>query len=683
MNRSILFFFLLILPFFLASRSPAAEPKDEDTLKPVYVTSTRLKDVEEKASRISHKVVVIDSKDIQRLGAKTVQEVLQYQSGVVLYDLIGNEFQSTVDLRGFNGQPVPATTVFVDGVRVNEPDFNTINFDLIPIEDIDKIEIHYGPGPLFGRNSLAGVINIKTKRGKRDKPRFVAEVGGGSYGRQKYRFNTYGPLPIPDFDYYFGFTRELSDGYRESSGGRITRILTKLGYRLGSSTDVTLTYTRINDKLKQAGSSPQSALRLRRKENITPGDFSDGDLDLVLLNIRQELSSGFSLVGNGFYRDHARHSFVVGLSSVSDGRFRFNQGGGTLQLDHSGQILKRKNTMSLGVEYNKNRFSNRSDGAFSGFPFSARTYAREDVVGIYLIDIFDLFEFLSVTGGFRYDWDRIDFMDKLTPAQNFNKTFQRVSPTAGVAYNPFPNLGFYFNYSEGFRAPTIAEFPAFDPPFFTPTVADLDPVKSRNFEVGVRGNLGSWLEGSLAFFYMPVRDEILFVLTDPATFAGRNANISRSLRKGIEMTLKSRYEDIIDAFLNYSYTKATFETDVLLFSGQVKKGDEFPLVPHHRVSAGVNLFPVKGLTLSLMGSYVGSQYLLNDEPNNSKKLDGYIVLNSKLSYDWKNITAYVVVNNLTNEKYSTFGILGGFPIEPFLIPGSATTFFTGLIIRYN
>lgn len=682
MKRTI-FFPFLFLPVLLASGSHAAEPQNEDTLQPVYVTSTRLKDVEERASRVSRKVIVIDSEDIQRLGAKTVQEILQYQSGVVLYDQIGNEFQSTVDLRGFNGQPVPATTVFVDGVRVNEPDFNTINFDLIPIEDIDKIELHYGPGPLFGRNSLAGVINIRTKREQRDEPHFEAEIAGGSYDRQKYHFKTYGLLPLPNFDYYLGVTRELSGGYRDSSGGRITRLLTKMGYSLGSSTDVTLSYTRVNDRLKQAGSLPESTLRVRRKTNITPGDFSDGDLHMVSLNIRQELPAGLSLAVNGFYRDHERESFVNGLSSISDGRFDFTQGGGTFQFNHDGRIFTRRNTMNLGFEYNRNRFSNRTDGSFSGFPFSARTSTKENVVGIYFVDIFDLFESLSVTGGLRYDRDHINFTDKLTPAQDFRKIFTRVSPTAGIAYNPFPNLGFYFNYSEGFRAPTVAEFPAFDPPTFSPTVADLDPVKSRNFEVGVRGNLGSWLEGSLAFFYMPVRDEILFVVTDPATFAGRNANISRSLRKGIELTLKSRYGEMIDGFLNYSYTKATFETDVLLFSGQVKKGDEFPLVPHHRFSAGVNLFPVKGLTLSLMGSYVGSQYLLSDEPNNSKKLDGYIVLNSKVSYDWKNITAYVAVNNLTNEKYSTFGILGGGAIEPFLIPGSATTFFAGAIIRYN
>ena len=133
------FLFLLFFLFFFFEL-PAAEPP-EATLPPVLVNSTRLRDVEEPIAQVTGKVIVVTAEEIDKLGATTVQEVLQYQTGIVLYDALGNEFQQTVDMRGFNAQPVTATSVFVDGVRVNEPDCNTINFDLIPIEDIERIEI--------------------------------------------------------------------------------------------------------------------------------------------------------------------------------------------------------------------------------------------------------------------------------------------------------------------------------------------------------------------------------------------------------------------------------------------------------------------------------------------------------------------------------------------------------------
>ncbi len=250
-----------------------------------------------------------------------MQEVLQYQTGIVLFDAVGNEFQQTVDMRGFNAQPVTATSVFVDGVRVNEPDFNTINFDLIPIEDIERIEILPGTATVFGRNALAGVINITTKRGRKDRPHLGFGIGGGSYGRQRYSFNTDGPLPmIPNFDYYFGVTREMTYGFREEfnsrhAGAGITRLLAKLGYRLGDCTDASIAYTRVLDSISQAGSLPASRLRVDRNDNLTPGDQSQSNLHQVALNLKQKLPAGFSVALNGFFRRNDLELFTRGLSS--------------------------------------------------------------------------------------------------------------------------------------------------------------------------------------------------------------------------------------------------------------------------------------------------------------------------------------------------------------------------------
>ena len=669
--------FLFFISVLLSTFAYAAEPSQEESLPSVVVISTRLQDVEEEASKVPGKVIVITAEEIQRLGAKTVQEVLQYQTGVVLYDQIGNEFQPTIDFRGFNGQPVPATAVFLDGVRVNEPDFNSTNFDLIPIEDIERIEIMPGTATVFGRNALGGVINIRTKRGRKDKPHVGLEIGGGSYGRQKYSFTSDGPLPLDKFDYYVGTTRELTDGFREASGGRITRIFGKLGFRYEDKTDATLSYTHVEDHLKQAGSLPASRLRRDYNDNLTPGDFSNSNLHLVALNVRQKLSAGFSLALNGFVRMNDQESFVRGLSSVSTLLTETTSGGTTIQATHDGVILGRKNLLSLGAEYTRNRFDIVNSGLFfPAFSFLTRQSTKEDVAGAYLTDSFTLFDSLVLSGGVRYDWDRYDFTDKIDPALSGGKIFRRVSPKAGLVFTPVKDLSFSFNYSAGVRMPTVSEIFAQGPFVSNP---DLVPMTSRNFELGAKGKIADWLEASLALFYMPVKDEILFVITDPVNFFGRNENISSTLRKGIELSLKGRYRKWFDAFLNYTVTKATFETDVLLSSGQVKKGDELPMVPRHRVGLGINLHPVEDLTISILGSYVGRQFFLNDEPNRFTKLEDYFVLGSRVSYRWKDLTGYLMVNNLTNQKYSTSGIKVA---QPFVVPAPRINLFAGLIYRY-
>ena len=677
------FLFIGVLLFvFFTSTIHGAEPPREDTLDPVVVTDTRLRDIEQPASRVPGKVIVVTADEIQKLGAKTVQEVLQYQTGIVLYDSVGNEFQQTIDLRGFNGQPVPATSVFVDGVRINEPDFNTINFDLIPIEDIDRIEILPGTATVFGRNALGGVINITTKRGRKDKVHFGLDTGGGSFGRQRHSFNTDGPLPISNFDYYFGVTRELTNGYREEFGSRhagatITRLLAKLGYRLGDNTDGSLAYTRVLDNISQAGSLPASLLRVDRNFNITPGDQSQSNLHQVALNLKQKLPAGFSVALNGFFRRNDIELFNSGLSSESTLNTETRSGGTTVQASHEGAILSKKNLLTLGFEYARNNFDSANSGIFlPSFTFRNMRSTKEDVAGIFLTDSFHLFEWLAIHGGLRYDWDRLDFTDEIDPTLSGRKTYRRVSPKAGLVYTPIKNLSVSFSYSEGVRIPTVDELFAQGPFGSNP---DLKAMTSRNFELGAKAQLQDWLDASLALFYTPVRDEILFIVTDPIFFFGRNENISRTLRRGIELSLKARYQKWLDVFVNYTAMKATFETDVLLFSGQVRKGDELPLVPRHRVGVGVNSYPIEGLIVSLFGNYVGSQFMQSDEPNQAKKVADYFVLNSRIAYQWKQWTGYVNFNNLTNRRYSTSGILVN---EPFRVPAPGFNVFAGLSFRY-
>ena len=678
--------FLLLLYFSSSLEAPAAEPQ-EATLPPVFVSSTRLPDVAEPTTQVPGKAIVITSEDIEKVGAKTVQEVLQYQTGVVLFDAVGNEFQQTVDLRGFNAQPVTATSVFVDGVRVNEPDFNSINFNLIPIEDIERIEILPGTATVFGRNALGGVINITTKRGRSDRTRFGVDMGGGSYARQRYTLSADGPLPmLSNFDYYLGTTRELTDGFREETdsrhtGARITRILAKLGYRLGNSTDASLAYTRVLDKISQAGSLPASRLRVDRNDNITPGDFTRDNLHQVAFNLKQKLPAGFSAALNGFFRRSDIELFNRGLGNESTLKTETNSGGATIQATHEGAILSKKNLLTMGFEYARNNFDADNEGIFfPAFTFRNQRSTKEDVVGVFFTDSFHLFDSLIFNAGLRYDWDQLDFTQTdptgINPPIRGNTSYKRVSPKAGIVYTPVKNLSFSFSYSEGMRVPTVDELFAQGPFGSNP---DLKAMTSRNFELGAKARWQDWLDASLALFYTPVRDEILFIVTDPISFFGRNENISRTLRRGIELSLKARYQKWLDAFINYTAMKATFETDVLLFSGQVRKGDELPLVPNHRVSVGINTYPLEGLTVSLLGNYVGEQFMNRDEPNRAKKVADYFVLNSRLAYQWKQWTGYINFNNMTNRKYSTSGIL---VTEPFRVPAPGFNVFAGMSFRY-
>src|SRR5207247_6184830 len=148
-------------------------------------------------------VQAISRDEIRQSGALTLQDLLKRLPGVTLNDEQGNAFQGGLQLRGFQVTPVTGVpqgvSVFVDGVRVNEPTVEEVNFDLIPLDDVERIELIRGPSAVFGRNTLGGSLNIVTRRGG-ERSEIVADAEGGSFGRQKYRASVGGSGG--PFDYY-------------------------------------------------------------------------------------------------------------------------------------------------------------------------------------------------------------------------------------------------------------------------------------------------------------------------------------------------------------------------------------------------------------------------------------------------------------------------------------------------
>jgi iron complex outermembrane receptor protein len=692
---------------------PARASSTEDRpieMKDVIISSTRLPDAPVDARTLPTKATVITAEDIRRAGVKTVQEAIQWATGIVFYDQVGNNFQQTIDLRGFNGQPVPSTSVFVDGQRINEPDFNTVNFDLIPFETIERIEILPGTAAIYGKNALGGVINIITKRGG-DQHQVTGETLFGSFSRQRYTINASGP--VGKLDYYSNFSRETEQGFRDDASARISRYYGRLGYRPTEHTDVTLSYTYVNDKLFQAGSLPISIADVNPKANFTPGDFFASETNVLRMTARQTLPLGFSLNVNGSYRHLNQQQFTAsqpffpgGDLPISNNNVHTESWAGTFQAMHDGTPLGHQNSLVLGVEVGTNQFANDFFSQAGSFTSTSKRVTNEDILGLYAQDRFHLLSNLILTAGVRYDHDQIGFISNTSPADNNARIFHRTNPRAGLTYLITPQTSAYFNYSQGFRVPTFLELFALGPFGSNP---NLKPVTSRNYEVGVKSQVGDWSEISLALFRIDVDNEILLVCGEPftcgvTTFA-TNQNIPKSRRQGFEATVKARYKDLIDGIVNYTYTQATIESDLTLnpfffdafgstpYIEQVKKGSTFPQVPKNRLSVTTNYHPAHGWTLSLIGLYVSTQFLINDEQNTRPRLPGYFVLNSRAAYERPvpggRMTGFLMFNNMLNQNYFTSGVVsannltGGGAVENFVVPAPGLAVYGGLTYRFE
>jgi outer membrane receptor protein involved in Fe transport len=672
---------LLLLALFFGPAIGAAQAPpvsgQELVLDEIVVTATRLPDLIQDLRRVPGQVHVITSRTIEQQNIRSVQEALRQIPSIVTYDSVGNTLQPTVDMRGFNAQPASGVSVFVDGVRINDPDSNLVNLDLVPVQDVERIEVLPGSTAVFGANAMGGVINIITKRGGRV-PQTTAEAAWGSYNHYRLRAATSGPAgPL---DYYLSTTWDRESGYRDFSDGRLSSATGKLGYRPLPTTDLSLTYGYVNDRLEQAGTLGLADLQRNRQANISPTDFSATEQSALTFQGRQGLPAGFSLAGTGFYRQTSRDLQTVGLTTSGRTTTDTDSGGGILQLSHDGRFWGRRNSVALGAEVRRSDVETASTSTFG----PSRRRIDEEVYGLYAEEALDILPSLTLTGAVRYDVTRYDFEDQIVQANSGDRTFNRLTPRAGVTYTPWGSLTLYGNYGEGFRAPTTDELFSFG----VTSNPDLAAVKSRTYEAGLRLRPGRWGEMSVAYFLTDVRDDIVF-LPDPTglTF-GRNENAPKSRRQGVEIGARLRPHDRVDLQASYSYTDARYRSQTVLFGTTINPGDRVPLVPLHRAYGRLAVRPVDGLELSLDGQYVGRQTLVNNEASQAAfRLQDFFVMNARASYAWRSVTLFLHGLNLTDARYETYGI---FAFDPrtfdnavFVMPAPGISVLGGVRVKFE
>src|SRR5438105_10365478 len=151
------------------AQQPDSTLKDTAALAPVVVTGVRLPTVRELARGLAGRTATLDVQALDARGVRSLADALEQLPGVTTSDELGATAQLDVSLRGFQVSPViglpQGVTVYVDGVRANEPDAHEVNFDLLPLEDVERVDVVYGPSVLLGRNALGAAVNLVTRRG--------------------------------------------------------------------------------------------------------------------------------------------------------------------------------------------------------------------------------------------------------------------------------------------------------------------------------------------------------------------------------------------------------------------------------------------------------------------------------------------------------------------------------------
>ncbi|MBA3445845.1 MAG: TonB-dependent receptor [Gemmatimonadales bacterium] len=654
-------------------------------------------------SGIPARISTVTGEAIDAWEPRLLADALATQAGISLYDDLGSPFKLNLSSRGFSAGPVvglpPGISVFLDGVRQNEPDAAEVNFDLLPMEHVQRVELLSGSGSLLGPNSLGGAINLITRRGTGPLDAEI-EASGGSYGAYSAEASV-GGLSGGGWDYYVAGGYENEDGWREATGAENLNAFVNLGRR-GPRRGISLQAFGAESRAETAGSLPESLFDVSPRRNFTTGDFED-------LNQLQASVSGYTPLGNsrGAFTAYARRTRAerFNVNQAPDNNVRSFTANGSLggNLDWRWTTPRRNGSFSLrlGADGASNSVhiqlieENPADPADQTLNTDVRSPSY-DLAGYTLADL--RIDNVTFSGGFRYDYIRIPFEDVLDPAADTSNSFSRLSPRGGVSLQLGTGASVYGSVGQSFRAPAVLELACADEtaacplPFALGDDPPLDPVVATTVEIGgqvVRG--AAILNASL--YRTNVRDDISFIQSETAVFEGFFENIGATRREGVEVALQLIPSGQLSLYANYAYTRATFRTAAEIFSiraddgfvaaplsgeNNVQPGDRLPLVPDHQIKfGGLWSLPV-GLQFGADLRYIGEQWLRGDEANETTRLDGYIVANLRAGFSRANWELSAVVANAFDSHAAIFGTFnenrqtGG--LERFLTPMNARSF---------
>ena len=257
--------------------------------------------------RIPTMVSIIGLTELSERGASSIADTLQERFGsVTLESATGNPIQPTLRFRGFNASPLlglpQGVAVYQNGVRINEPFGDIVQFDLIPQFAMASAQLIAGADPIFGLNALGGALVLRLKNGFETNG-FRGEVLGGSFKRLSGTGEfgaTRGPWAI-----YLGATRFDEAGWRTASDSAVTQSVVNLWYRQ-KRVDGGISFTYADSTLNGNGPVPVELLDIDRSAVFTFPDTTENRLAFGQGRFNVALSSKWVLQVNGFYRDLKR-----------------------------------------------------------------------------------------------------------------------------------------------------------------------------------------------------------------------------------------------------------------------------------------------------------------------------------------------------------------------------------------
>jgi outer membrane receptor for ferrienterochelin and colicins len=498
-------------------------------------------------------ISVEDAAEISQRNSTSLEDALRYIPGV-------NMTGTQVNIRGSSGYSLGAGSrvlMLLDGIPFLAGDTGELNFESVPMGQVDRIEVVKGASSaLYGSNALGGVVNIITKPIP-ETPETIVRTYGGMYDKPGYdqwnwsdksRFfngQSFSHMRrVGDLGVSLFFSRQIDDGYRQNDYRRRFNFLMKTREDFSSGGSVTLTFGLAYQYMGQFlywRNVDSALIPPQRHENdnikstryFLSGLYNTAVSDHFLFTVKAmwyHNDWGFQQSG-----DPER------TESLSDG----------VRVEALATILPGgSQTLTCGVDGNID--------LIGGGMFGDR---RIGGLALFAQDEAPIVNDVTLTLGARFDLQSVGLTGE----------GGQINPKAALLYRPAQGTALRASFGEGFRIPSLPE--AFVEAGSTGLLAvpnkDLKPERSRSYEAGVSQSFGDIGSVDLAAFRSDIDD-----LIEPGLFAvGPDLqvqwrNVTRARVQGFETSGQARFfngDIVCDLGYTYVYPEDVTHDDILKY----------------------------------------------------------------------------------------------------------------------
>lgn len=509
---------------------------------------------------IAASAYVIDSKIFSEKGYQKIDDAFRYVPGVTMT-------LDQISIRGSSGYSRGTGTrvlVALDGIPIYTPDTGEIIWELIPITEIDRVEILKGAASsLYGSSAIGGVINIITKENTSN-PVSYLKLNGGFYDKPSFKNWEWTTNTLSFNSQSFSHSRSIGNLNLSASVSRLEDMsykknddqvrysaFLKANYHFSESTSLSLMGTGYTRKRK-------TFINWKDLNNALIPE--DGDLGSLINSDRTILGMNFNHIIN----ENLSISFIPSayISYWSDQTESKNKSSSRLYRSEfrTNYTMSNNTVLISGIEFQYNDVTSNIFGD-----------RHSNVIGLFSQLDYNIIDPLNLSFGIRYD------KSDLTDLGNENS----ISPKFGINYRLDDNTYLRAALGKGFRAPSLAEA------FTSTTISGLTVIPNPNlksetsysFETGINHNFYNIVSLDFAIFNNEYYD-MIEVEFDPFDGEAFFNNLTRARIQGVEIsTVTTLLSQKLSFNLSYTY----------LWARDIEKNVVLKYRPRHSVIAGVNV----------------------------------------------------------------------------------------------